>query len=235
MLEEITDLPVHPLTRLRALGVLPSGRIIWPVLGAAEDDGTGDDQGTENEDAGGSGDQEDGSGAEQLGDAGKRAITRERAARKKAQDDLRQAEAKLKQYTDKDTTAAERLAELERTSGDRITGLTGRVAAAEIRARAAEGFADPADAVAFLDAGSYVDDDGEIDIEKIGADLADLLKRKPHLAKQGARGPKRDPSQGAKPGDGELTLGQQIAKAEKDGDIRRAISLKNLQLVGLQK
>lgn len=35
-------LPVHPRTGLRALGVLPSGRPVWPVLGAAETDDDGD-------------------------------------------------------------------------------------------------------------------------------------------------------------------------------------------------
>jgi hypothetical protein len=32
-------LPVHPSTGLQALAVLPSGRIVWPVLGGAEDGG----------------------------------------------------------------------------------------------------------------------------------------------------------------------------------------------------
>lgn len=32
-------LPVHPFTGLQALAVLPSGRVVWPVLGGSEDGG----------------------------------------------------------------------------------------------------------------------------------------------------------------------------------------------------
>jgi hypothetical protein len=45
------NLPIHPFTGLRAIGVLPSGRIVWPVLG-------GNGQG----DGGGSGGSGSGSG-----------------------------------------------------------------------------------------------------------------------------------------------------------------------------
>lgn len=37
-LPDVSTLPVHDRTGLRALGVLPSGRIVWPVLGGAPDD-----------------------------------------------------------------------------------------------------------------------------------------------------------------------------------------------------
>lgn len=37
----INELPFHPFTGLRALGVLPSGRPVWPVLGGAPDNGSG--------------------------------------------------------------------------------------------------------------------------------------------------------------------------------------------------
>lgn len=36
-------LPVHPTTGLTALGLLPSGRPVWPVLGGAPDDDTDDE------------------------------------------------------------------------------------------------------------------------------------------------------------------------------------------------
>lgn len=32
-------LPVHPFTGLHAIGVLPSGKVVWPVLGGSEDGG----------------------------------------------------------------------------------------------------------------------------------------------------------------------------------------------------
>jgi hypothetical protein len=53
------ELPIHPYTRLRALGLLPSGRIVWPVLGGADDgdddadgDGEGEEDGDESDDEG---------------------------------------------------------------------------------------------------------------------------------------------------------------------------------------
>lgn len=42
-------LPVHPYTGLAAIGVLPSGRPVWPVIGASDDD-PGDDGGGEDGD-----------------------------------------------------------------------------------------------------------------------------------------------------------------------------------------
>lgn len=58
-------LPVHPYTGLTAIGVLPSGRPVWPVIGAAPDDDGGDD-GDEDDgddaDSGGADDGEPGGG-----------------------------------------------------------------------------------------------------------------------------------------------------------------------------
>ncbi len=64
-----------------------------------------------------------------------------------------------------------------------------RIVKAEVKALAADTFADPADAVAFLASEGTlrdieVDDDGEVDADDIRSHLADLLERKPHLAKQ---------------------------------------------------
>ena len=44
VVEEFEVLPVHPTTGLTAIGLLASGRPVWPVIGAAED-GDGDDPG----------------------------------------------------------------------------------------------------------------------------------------------------------------------------------------------
>jgi len=46
------ELPVHPFTGLRAVGVLPSGRVVWPILGGAEDDGDNGDDGDDGDDDG---------------------------------------------------------------------------------------------------------------------------------------------------------------------------------------
>ncbi|WP_433145094.1 hypothetical protein ACQPZ8_01445 [Actinomadura nitritigenes] len=70
-LPDVSTLPVHDRTGLRALAVLPSGRIVWPVQGGAPDDSekTGDsghdDQGDGRDD-----DQDDdgGDGRDDVGD-----------------------------------------------------------------------------------------------------------------------------------------------------------------------
>ncbi|MBQ1166909.1 hypothetical protein KBZ21_53840, partial [Streptomyces sp. A73] len=62
---------------------------------------------------------------------------------------------------------------------------------AEVRALAANEFADPEDAAAFLSLDGYGSDDGEVDAEQIRADLKALLKAKPHLAKPADTGPRR--------------------------------------------
>lgn len=92
----------------------------------------------------------------------------------------------------------ERLTAQLQEEQQRRTALVQRTVRAEIRARAADQFADPDDAAAFLALDSYVSEDGEIDTDQITADLADLLKRKPHLAKTTPpRRPAPDRSQGS--------------------------------------
>lgn len=41
-MEDLLEMPIHPWTGLRAIDVLASGRVVWPVLGGAEDDDTGE-------------------------------------------------------------------------------------------------------------------------------------------------------------------------------------------------
>jgi hypothetical protein len=38
----LEHLPIHPFTGLRALHVFPSGRVMWPVMGGADDADSGD-------------------------------------------------------------------------------------------------------------------------------------------------------------------------------------------------
>jgi hypothetical protein len=151
-------------------------------------------------------------GADQLGDAGKKALDtmkRERAeakrtaaAEKKRADDLA---AKVQQFEDAQKTELERAqAEAERNAA-RADAATKRAVTAEVRAAAAE-FADADDAIAFLDVSSYANDSGDIDTEQIRTDLNSLLERKPHLRRQTAapdperqKGLRPDPSQGTRP------------------------------------
>ncbi len=83
-------MPVHPFTRLTAIGYRRNGAPIWPVMGASEDSdaGGGDDSGDQGDDQG------DGN-ADQLGEAGKQAIARMKAERNAARKELRDVKSQL--------------------------------------------------------------------------------------------------------------------------------------------
>ena len=148
-------------------------------------------------------------GADKLGDAGKKALDKmkaERAAAKKvAAEEKKRADdlaRKVAEFEDRDKSELERATSKAEAAAKRAEAATARAVKAEVKA-AASSFADPEDAIAFLDLTSYTDDSGEIDTEAIASALEDLLERKPHLRKQAAapdsdpkKGPKPDPSQG---------------------------------------
>lgn len=135
---------------------------------------------------------------EGLGDAGKKALDRmkaERAAAKKeaatakkaAVEERRKGAAlakKVAEFEDRDRTELEKAEAKAKRSDDLATKAVTRTVAAEVKAAAAGKFADVSDATDALlrDPGKYVDSDGEVDVDAIEADLADLLERKPHWA-----------------------------------------------------
>ncbi|MEV8637788.1 hypothetical protein AB0395_39690 [Streptosporangium sp. NPDC051023] len=126
-----------------------------------------------------------------LGETGKTALQEERRARREADRALREAarvqrdlEKQLREFEDRDKSDLEKVTARAEGAENRIQGLITKAVRAEVRAFATPKFEDPGDAIAFLDLASYADDDGEIDAERIQADLADLLERKPHLAKK---------------------------------------------------
>jgi hypothetical protein len=57
--------------------------------------------------------------------------------------------------------------------------------------KAASGFYDAADALAFVDPADYIDEDGKVDSAAITAAVAEVAKDKPHLVKSA---PRRRPS-----------------------------------------
>ncbi|WP_416976711.1 hypothetical protein [Streptomyces sp. T028] len=144
---------------------------------------------------------------DQLGDAGKRALQKERAEKTAAKKELAAAKKALadaqktvQDYQDRDKSDLDKATSRADAATQRAEAATARAVKAEVKAAASE-FADPDDAVAFLNLATYADDSGEIDTEAIASDLADLLERKPHLKKQATApepkpGPKPDPSQG---------------------------------------
>jgi hypothetical protein len=106
--------------------------------------------------------------------------------------------ARAKALEDAQKSAEEIAREKALDSDLKALGYRDRAVAAEVKALAAENFADPADASHFLDLKDFVDDDGEIDTSEISKALDSLLKSKPHLAKPEGRPVLRpDRSQGS--------------------------------------
>ncbi|MGW5741575.1 hypothetical protein [Amycolatopsis sp. NPDC003861] len=126
------------------------------------------------------------------------------------------------------TEAEKSAARAEQAEARAKTALTAAVNA-EIRA-AAHGWATPGDAPRYLDdKDRYVGEDGEIDVKAIAADVAAVLKERPHLAAStGRRGPNPDAGQGARGG---VSVADQISEAERKGDTREALRLKTQQLL----
>jgi len=185
------DLPVHPFTGLTAIGLLPSGRPVWPVKGGS---GEGDEPGD------GSDSDDDQGGDEPLGPAGTKALDAEKDKRRRAQAALRpwsslarelgvkspdELKALLagKDGGDQDVDAARREAMAEATRQANT-----RILRSEVKAAAAGKLADPADALRLLDLDQFdVGDDGEVDEDAINEAIVDLIKKKPYLAAQGGR------------------------------------------------
>lgn len=104
--------------------------------------------------------------------------------------ELQPLAAKAKQLEDAQKSDQERLTEQLTAAEERAAKAVSSAVASKVEALAKE-FEDPEDAVGALDLTAYVDDDGLIDVDAIKADLAALLKRKPHWAKPSDNGPRR--------------------------------------------
>jgi hypothetical protein len=230
------ELPVHPVTGLTALGVLSSGRIVWPVLGAAPEDGddTDDDSGDG-----------DGAGADVSVDlrfeAGKQALANERKARREADRARKAAEAKaaeLEAQLAAGTQQDDAKQAAEKTRRDAEAAATAkanaRILRSELKAAAAGKLADPSDAAAFIDLAQFEPDaDGEFDSTEIAEAISDLIKRKPHLAaaKAGFQGSGDGGARTGGSGPKQLTRADlktmtpaQIDKARSDGRFDKLLS-----------
>jgi len=94
---------------------------------------------------------------------------------------------------DAQKSESERLNEQLAEANRQVEAIRTRAVKSEVRAMAANSFADPDDAASALDLPTYVDSDGEIDTAAIEADLAELLQRKPHWAKPAQAPPQEGP------------------------------------------
>ena len=171
----------------------------------ADDDGSADD--------GGDGEDDDPEGADQLGDAGKKALDRMKGERNAVRDELRPWKAladeldltpdKVRQLVEDADGETPDVDKIRRQAREEATRTLGQAAVrAEVKAQATGRLADPADATAFLDLTKFdVTDDGDVDEQAITKAIDDLLERKPHLAAQGGDrwqggsdgGPRKDP------------------------------------------
>ncbi|WP_037638543.1 hypothetical protein [Streptomyces flavochromogenes] len=106
---------------------------------------------------------------------------------------------KAQELEDAQKSEQERLTEQLAAQQEKAAKAIRAAVTSKVEALAAKEFADPEDAAGALDLSGYVDDDGVIDVDAIKADLADLLKRKPHWAKapDGPRRPAPDRTQGS--------------------------------------
>ncbi|MER6487623.1 hypothetical protein ABT264_29210 [Streptomyces virginiae] len=121
-----------------------------------------------------------------LGPAGTKALDEWKRRAKEAEKASREQARRLQALEDRDKTEVQRASERAEAAEKRAAAMAQRTVRAEVRALAAATFADPSDAAAFLDPSDFMDDDGDVDSKKLERALADLLKRKPHLAKEGA-------------------------------------------------
>lgn len=182
-------------------------------------------------------------GAEDLGDAGKKALDAMKAKWRAEQKRAREAEAKLA------ASAAPK-------SGDELTPEQIKAAAreealAELRAplfntqakaaALALGFNDPADALLLVNATDFeVGSDGTFDAEELNDKLSEVLAAKPYLAKNPAGQPGAPAPRTVAPAKAggtpkTPTLDERIAKAAADGDVDLQISLQNMKLANASR
>lgn len=196
----------------------------------AGESGEGEGAGEESGEAGGEGESA-------LGDAGKKALdamkTKWKDADKLAKDNavaLAAIQAKL-DGKEAEHTAAQEKAATEKAALDKANG---RIVRSEVKAAAKGVLADPADAYKFLDLDSFeVSDDGEVDDTAIEAALKALVEQKPYLAVQDGKRFQGEGDGGARK-ESAKSVDDQIAEAQKVGDLQTVIALKQKRAAELQ-
>jgi hypothetical protein len=126
-------------------------------------------------------------GADQLGDAGKKALDSMKGKWREERDKRRDLEARLsalesapKGESTDEPTADQIRAQAAREATEKANA---RILRSEVKAAAAGKFADPSDVALYLDLTKFeVDENGDVDTDEINDAIEDLLTRKPHLA-----------------------------------------------------
>ncbi|GLP64331.1 hypothetical protein TUSST3_09510 [Streptomyces sp. TUS-ST3] len=127
-----------------------------------------------------------------LNEGGKKALLAEREAAKAARRDRDAALTKVQEYERAKLSEQERLTADLGDAQKQAQEFRRRAVRSEVRALAANSFADPDDAAGALDLDDFINDSGDIDEQAIRSALDGLLERKPHWAKtQPPEGPRR--------------------------------------------
>ena len=209
------------VTKSEVIGNRRDGRVIWRYEGGSPEAS----EGTSGDESGGEGGGGGGDGSESEVTRLQRALDSERSLAKQARDAARpwrvlaqelgvkgpdEVRSRIKALS----TEQERYAASIDEVRNEVTGkANARIVSAEIRAIAATDFADPMDAVLNLRASDYeVGDDGSVDERRIRSDLAELLKRKPHLAKVSRKVDFEGGPRGGKPGNKPVGMDETIRR-----------------------
>lgn len=174
----------------------------------------------------------DPTGADALGDAGKKALNEMKAERNQAKAEAAQIRAQLDalqaQIAGKETehkAAIEAQRVRDEAAAEANKRANERILAAEIRAAAAGKLADPADALLHIKPSTFeVGEDGSTDAAAIAAAVDDLIKSKPYLA--AATAPKFGSADAGVRNGAAPSLEAAIEAATKAGNHTLAISLK---------
>jgi len=165
--------------------------------------------------------------ADKLGDAGKKALDSMKSKWQKARDEAKALRAQLEAASKTDDQTEDPAEIRKQAQAEARAEVLRDRALDKVETKAAKLFADPEDARALL-AGRVDEfvDDGKVDVDAITEALADLLKKKPHLAaatakrfQGGADGGARKGSQVAQITEQELKrmTPQQIVTAQNEG------------------
>jgi hypothetical protein len=178
-------------------------------------------------------------GADQLGDAGKKALDSMKGKWHEERDKRRALEARITALetpapagnTD-EPTADQIRAQAAREATEKANA---RILRSEVKAAAAGKFADPSDAALYLDLAKFeVDENGDVDAEEISDAIEELLTRKPHLAATARRfqgtgdgGAQRTPAGPTQLTEADLDRmsPEQISKAKREGRLNKLLGI----------
>lgn len=144
---------------------------------------------------------------------------------KRAKSNAKAAE-RLAEIEASQQTAEERANEAAKRAEERAKDAVNRVARAELKAALTGVVDSPESVIRRLDVSQFISDDGDVDSDEVNA----LREEYAAFAPKGPRAPAPNPAQGAS-GQGQKTVQERIASAEKDGNWKEASRLKAAMLL----